>query len=447
MLSANRIDKFDTKVLALIVLTIVSVASETIIGRVYLFLNPGPSSVQLNLALFTFGVLLFAIVQVLLIRNLNGVLKPLLMDRQNWLKSIFNLLKAIQFGLMILLFVLLYQIIANLSYNPILMITIICLTYLFAIINLAILSERFIKWSINNRTYVSIAFGISTISILANSILTVFFVTFVLLGQPTEIKLHFGILIPPITSSLIPLKIFYSTSFLISYLVTWFTTLMIIYNYSKKIGRIKFWVLVTLPMIYVVGEFQVILLPFFRQYLYLDPVFFTVSYTIFFGIVKLAAAVFFGIGLWVMARKIEQESLKGFLRLSAYGLMLIFVSNQTNLLLGSLFPPIGLLIVCFVGLAAFLLLSGTYSAAIYVANDITIRKSIRKSVKKEFELLGNIGTSEMTLQLNKKILSKVNSLSAHLKENTGIESSLTQEDIKDYTREVVEEISRNKTLK
>ena len=55
MPSADRISKFDTKILGLLVLTIASVASETIIGRVYLFVNPGPSSVQLNLALFTFG--------------------------------------------------------------------------------------------------------------------------------------------------------------------------------------------------------------------------------------------------------------------------------------------------------------------------------------------------------------------------------------------------------
>jgi hypothetical protein len=56
--------------------------------------------------------------------------------------------------------------------------------------------------------------------------------------------------------------------------------------------------------------------------------------------------------------------------------MLVFVSNQANILLNYLFPPIGLTALSFIGIASFLLLCGTYSVALAVDSNIRIRKSI-----------------------------------------------------------------------
>jgi hypothetical protein len=219
---------------------------------------------------------------------------------------------------------------------------------------------------------------------------------------------------------------------------------MILKNYSRKLGKAKFWLMVTLPLMYIIGQFQPLLLPLFRQYLINDPLTFTITYTLFFTMIKLAGAIFFGIGLWTMAKKIQQESLRSFLNISSYGLMLVFVSNQAIVLLNNLFPPIGLIAVSFIGLASFLLLYGTYSAALSVASDVRIRKSIRTSVQKEFELLGNIGQAELDMNLRNKVVSMTNSLSTRLREDTGVESSLTPEDIKEYTNQVIQELMRTK---
>ena len=97
--------------------------------------------------------------------------------------------------------------------------------------------------------------------------------------------------------------------------------------------------------------------------------------------------------------------------MSGYGLILIFVSNQAILLIAYLFPPLGLTAVCFVGL--HLLLAGTYSTAVSVANDIELHKSIRRSVK-EFEFLDNIGHAEMEFEIRKKVFSSMNVSSSQL---------------------------------
>ena len=159
---------------------------------------------------------------------------------------------------------------------------------------------------------------------------------------------------------------------------------------------------------------------------------------------KVSGAIFFGVGLWSLGKKIERESVKRFLSMSGYGLILIFVSNQAILLIAYLFPPLGLTAVCFVGLSSFLLLAGTYSTAVSVANDIELRKSIRRSVK-EFEFLDNIGHAEMELEISKKVFSSMNVLSSKLKQETGIDSSLTPDEITEYTNLAIREVLNRKS--
>jgi len=170
-------------------------------------------------------------------------------------------------------------------------------------------------------------------------------------------------------------------------------------------------------------------------------------YTLFFSMIKIAGAFFFGIGFWFMARKIEQKSLRGFLNLSAYGLILIFVTNQAILLLNTLFPPLGLMTTCFVGLSSFLLLVGTYSAAVSVSNDVRIRKAIRTSVERESELIGDIGDAELDMELRAKVSSLMDKFSTRLKVDTQVESSMTEEDIKNYTNQVIQEVFSRKSFK
>jgi hypothetical protein len=54
------------------------------------------------------------------------------------------------------------------------------------------------------------------------------------------------------------------------------------------------------------------------------------------------------------------------------------------------------------GLASYLLLVGIYSSAISVAQDISLRKSIRRNLKGQSAFLEKIGTSEMEQVIQKR---------------------------------------------
>ncbi len=82
-----------------------------------------------------------------------------------------------------------------------------------------------------------------------------------------------------------------------------------------------------------------------------------------------------------------------------------------------------------------------------VSNDVRIRKAIRNSIEKESELIGDIGDAELDMELRAKVFSMMDKLSKRLQEDTQVESSLTDEDIKDYTNNVIQEVIRRKVSK
>jgi hypothetical protein len=431
----------------LIVISIIILVLETTIARLYIFLSPGSQSLQLNILLFVVGIVIFIISHLLILLNIRKRIQGLFAGRPHRLKYIFAFVTIVQFILSALLILVLFQILSSSSYNTNLIITMVTISYLSGIINLSILGERFIGYMLRNRTYVSVLFGLATISILVNTLFTVTFVVGVLLTQPNEIRWHLGLLAPIYTDTYNTFQPLYSVSFIISYVITWFATVMVLHTHSHRLGRAKFWTLVILPLLYIVAEFQPIILPLLSEYRSADPVTFTILYTLIFSMIKIAGAFFFGIGFWFMARKIEQKSLKSFLNISAYGLILVFVTNQASLLINTLFPPLGLMTVCFVGLSSFLLLVGTYSAALSVSNDVRIRKAIRTSVERESKLIGEIGDAELDMELRAKVSSMMDKLSEKLRDDTQVESSFTHEDIKNYTNQVIQEVNRRKLSK
>lgn len=72
---------------------------------------------------------------------------------------------------------------------------------------------------------------------------------------------------------------------------------------------------------------------------------------------------------------------------------------------------------------------GLYSSAISISHDISVRQSIKKSTA---ELLSNIGTAQMEQDLKKRILKMVENSKEKMEEETGISSSNTPENTKEY---------------
>ena len=65
--------------------------------------------------------------------------------------------------------------------------------------------------------------------------------------------------------------------------------------------------------------------------------------------------ILFGIAFWATARKLDYNNpVRNYIMISAYGLVLIFVSNEASVLVSAPYPPFG--VVSFMGLPSYLVL-------------------------------------------------------------------------------------------
>ncbi len=147
---------------------------------------------------------------------------------------------------------------------------------------------------------------------------------------------------------------------------------------------------------------------------------------------------------WRMSKSIDHVQIKNYMIISAYGMMLMFTSNQPTGLIQAPYPPFGLVTAAFFGLAAFLFLIGVYSSAISVSQDRNIRKYI-KNYAKQLTFLGGIGSSEMEKEIQtivKNVMTEVEAKTRTLESTTGIESSLQEQDIKEYVKIAIQEARR-----
>ncbi len=132
--------------------------------------------------------------------------------------------------------------------------------------------------------------------------------------------------------------------------------------------------------------------------------------------------------------------------LSGYGPVLLFVKNQANVLWIVIpYPPFGLATVSFMGLASFLVLLGIYYSAISVAEDSTLRQSIRTLALRESKLLDSIGIAQMEQEIQRKVLTLTKLNQERMAEESGIQSSLTEEEMMQYLEQVLREVKEQKT--
>jgi hypothetical protein len=167
-------------------------------------------------------------------------------------------------------------------------------------------------------------------------------------------------------------------------------------------------------------------------------------YTFIFTFSKPIGGILFGIAFWVIARTLGHTSIvRDYMIISAYGLVLLFMSNPL-LLVNIIYPPFGLVAVSFMGLSSYLLLLGVYSSAISVSEDSKLRQSIRNFAIKDSRLLDSIGTAHMEQEIQKRVLELTRRNQDRMAEESGIQSSLTEEDMKEYLQQVIEEVKKER---
>jgi hypothetical protein len=208
------------------------------------------------------------------------------------------------------------------------------------------------------------------------------------------------------------------------------------------VGKVKSLIIISIPLTYFVSIF-VIITPFVSDAtnttikIMVD----TLGYTI-----PAISSILFGLPFWMIARTLDYGIiLKDYLIIGSSGFVLFELASTGNVILG-FYPPLGFTSVSFVGLSSYLLVMGIYSLAVSVSQDIKLRQTIRKSAIEELKLLDSIGSADMELQIQKKVMTVTKALLENTIEKSGVQPSITENDMKQYLWQVLSEVKKQKTI-
>ena len=95
---------------------------------------------------------------------------------------------------------------------------------------------------------------------------------------------------------------------IISFMMMWIATCMLLRHYSRKMGKIKFWILVSIPLVYFLSQFFTLSLNLFGPLLSSQSIFYGVLLTLVFTLSKSAGGILFGIAFWTAIRNIHESS-------------------------------------------------------------------------------------------------------------------------------------------
>jgi hypothetical protein len=326
----------------------------------------------------------------------------------------------------------------------VLLTTCVTISYVFAIIMMAILCHRFFSWFRLNKSYVISLYGLSSIMLAANAGITLWLVNSILLALPVQVMPHPTLNAPSFNANPVNITLNYAyvITTIASFIITWCaTTIGLLKNYTHRTGKFTYWLLLILPLAYFVSQFLVFSLGLLGPVLILNPIFYGILFTILFTLTKPIGGIIFGIGFWMIARNIRKNNvIRNYLIISAYGFLLLFASNQAIVLTFAYYPPFGLVTISFVGLSAYLVLLGIYSSAISMSKDASLRREIRRLAIKESKLLDSIGSAQIEDEVRKRVLHIARLNKSDLGE-AGLPSALDEEDVNRYLGDVLKEIN------
>jgi len=233
-------------------------------------------------------------------------------------------------------------------------------------------------------------------------------------------------------------------SYLLAFVIVWMATVTLLRQYRTKIGRTRFWVIITIPLIYFLFPFETYFTNFSEAMLSSAPVIYSVIYILLFSATKQVGGVLFSIVFLTAATKIKQPNLQNSLKIAAIGIAIVFSSLEITSLLYAAYPPYGVLTIMLMPLGSYSLFIGLFASARLSSQDRKLRREFFESAEKQLAFLQTIGKVQMEKELEK-------SLKSILKRPSILEDSrddyLDEENVRELVQEVIYELRLKKTAK
>ncbi len=397
------------------------------------------ASSAFNIVIFLAFSIVFALTSVLLI----NCVKTITSKTTYRLPKNLRIFQYIIFGILILTIVLIsitiFQTIAFNKYHIFLLRAFTYISHVSALAFAIPLIFLLAKWLKSRKNYIVLLYIVTFSLVSANIIVSLIYYEQVLLrSNAMEIRPY------RITMSVVAfystpadesLSSIYNIIFILSFLVIWIATMVLLNQYKYRLGKARYYALTIIPLIYFIFPFHTYFANLLSPFVLNSPIAVSVIYTVLFSASKQVGAFLFGLSFLIASTVVPNDSVKKSLLISCIGMVILFSSVEITPLQYKVFPPYGLITEAFIPLGTFLLLVGIFTSAVNVSQDGELRRDFRKSAIAQLNLLRTIGIAQMEKEL-------VNNFKSIEKRYPDIETTqdYSEENVKQIVHEVLEEI-------
>ena len=299
------------------------------------------------------------------------------------------------FFIVVCLLTIILEIIISHYYDTFLLLLLLVITNAVTIIAMGTMALKFFKWYKSNTDHTILIFGTMYCVIAVTAFVTVLFMGMVLMDQPKKIEPNITVTLKETASGTTLLIINYLYYYLavISYVITWVVTSLLLKDYVSRIGKWKYWLVLSLPLVFYLSQLLVTQFGLFIPQDTEDNITFQKWFLLFYTPSSLVGGLLFSIPFYLIMKKTwTSKPLQNFLRITVYGLILFFAAGSATVY-HTPYPPYGLLTVAVIGPSSYLIALGIYYSARIISRNRTIETQMKKS-EKYSQFFASIGSAE-----------------------------------------------------
>lgn len=338
---------------------------------------------------------------------------------------------------------LILQIVLYSYYNSLLIRVILTDSMGMGCLLMGFLAFKFFSWYNSNRKFLLLSYAVGSTAWCGGIMISILFFQSVLFTMPIDRDAFSDASYPELGEKTTQkaLNNGYTISNISIFIIFWLSSVILLYHHARRIGIVKFWIIISLPLISFLSIFMVSdQLVQSATDLGLDLMY---VYIIGYGVPNLITGVLLFVPFWIISNNIQNKTVRSFMLLVAFG-FLISTLSLTVTIYNEPYPPLGLPSITIIGLSIYMIFIGIYYSVISVTGDTLLRQTIRKSLLEESKLLGELSLANASNELTARVIDISKKFKEDMQAKTGVETSLSDSDMKHYLDEIMNEMYSQK---
>ena len=349
---------------------------------------------DIGVAIFITISFVYLIVQQYILSYANR--EPLqIQEESSSFKRIKRIINFMIFFIIICFLTIIFEILISQYYDSILLLLVLVATNAINIVVMSNMASRFFSWYQLRKEPTILIFATMCCIIAITAFITVLFMGTVLIMQPEKVDANMQVVLPTIEhgSTLSIMNYLYYYFAILSYIITWIITSLLLKDYSNKLGKTKYWIMLSLPLVFYLSQLLVTQFGLFIPEDAEDNFAFQMWFLFFYTPSSLIGGLLFSIPFFLIIRRTKiSKPLENFLRITAYGLILFFAAGSATVY-HTPYPPYGLITVAVIGPSSYLMALGLYYSARIISRNRTIEGQMKKSDKYS-QFFARLGSAE-----------------------------------------------------